>query len=130
VQAFDESVVGSILSTMAQLKAMLIKQHTINGVEPQFFPEFVITGDLIEGAMPGKPGAKLMGIIDLLVVDANGVPHIYDYKTSDKEPSKWVQAKEDAFQSQTGAYREMLRAWKFDVDNTRIGIIPLLMDNF
>jgi hypothetical protein len=72
---------------------MLIKQHTINGIEPQFFPEFVITGDLIEGAMPGKPGAKLMGIIDLLVVDANGVPHIYDYKASDKEPSSWVQAK-------------------------------------
>lgn len=130
VQAFNESVVGNILTTMAQLKAMLIKLHTINGVEPQFFPEFVITGDLIEGAMPGKPGAKLMGIIDLLVVDANGVPHIYDYKTSDKEPSKWVQAKEDAFQSQTGAYREMLRAWKFDVENTRIGIVPLLMEGF
>jgi len=38
-----------------------------------------------------------MGIIDLLVVDGNGVPHIYDYKTSDKDMSMWSQAKEDAF---------------------------------
>ena len=37
-----------------------------------------------------------MGIIDLLVIDGNGVPHIYDYKTSDKEDSEWYNSKEDA----------------------------------
>jgi len=72
-----------------------------------------------------------MGIIDLLIIDGNGIPHIYDYKTSDKEFNLWASAKEDAFVSQTGAYREMLVANGFDRRETaqsKIGIIPMILD--
>jgi hypothetical protein len=81
---------------MATLKAKLEELHTVNGVKPIFKPEFVVTHDL-NCPIKGNSQAKLMGIIDLLVIDGNGTPHIYDYKTSDKQTALWSQSKEDAF---------------------------------
>ena len=44
--------------------------------EVDYFPELKITGDL-HNVSEGPQ--KLMGILDLVVLDKNGVPHIFDY---------------------------------------------------
>lgn len=49
-----------------------------------------------------------MGIIDLLILDKNGVPHILDYKTSPKGYKDYASAKKLAFMYQVATYEMML----------------------
>ena len=130
----SDAVIRNLYQNLLQFKANLIEKHQVEvqgeKVRPRFFPEFEITAKS-NVPIDGNEQASLMGIIDLLIVDGNGIPHIYDYKTSDKDFNLWASAKEDAFVSQTGAYREMLVANGFDRRETaqsKIGIIPMILD--
>lgn len=91
-----------------------------------FFPEFKITGDL--HTTQGPP--KLMGIIDLLVLDNKGVAHIFDYKCSDKKYSDFSEAKKRGFYYQQAIYNRLLNQHGLNTYNNNIRIVPIALDNF
>jgi len=70
---------------------------------------------------------KLVGIIDLLVIDSQGKVHIYDFKASYKDPSDWHSAKVIEYQYQLGIYANMLRNKGLDVGDTQI--LPIQMND-
>jgi hypothetical protein len=45
----------------------------------------------------GRDDLKVLGRLDLLVIDENGVPHIFDYKTSPKNYIDYASAKKLTF---------------------------------
>jgi RecB family exonuclease len=47
-----------------------------------FYPEFLVSGNVDDKGT--APSDKLIGKIDLLVIDKTGNLHIVDYKTSPK----------------------------------------------
>ena len=48
-----------------------------------FFPEITLSSELNK-TYDGRDDLKLLGRVDLLVIDKEGTPHIIDYKTSPK----------------------------------------------
>lgn len=67
--------------------------------------------------------AKIAGISDLIVVDANGKAHIYDYKTSTKSDNDWIAAKKKGIEYQLAFYRQILRRNGVDVES--VNYIPV-----
>ena len=78
-----------------------------------FYPEFVVSRDtnVIHNGTP----TKLLGIIDLLIVDKEGNTHILDYKTSVHSYSEFSQAKKNAYSYQLAVYQRMLE--KYGINN-------------
>lgn len=95
--------------------------------EVDYFPELKITGDL-HNVSEGPQ--KLMGILDLVVLDKNGVPHIFDYKCSDKKYSEFSSAKKRGFYYQQAIYNRLLRQHGLNTNSTKINILPITLDGF
>ena len=108
------------------LKEDLTKQL---GDDLLFYPEFTLHADL-DKTYKGRNDLKILGRVDLLVVDKNGVPHIIDYKTSPKLYEDYSFAKELGFTYQQATYERMLRRAKISTEGTKIFIAPLQMENF
>lgn len=71
--------------------------------------------------------SKVIGVVDLLVIDAEGNTHIYDFKASYKEPRTWHTAKRRTYYYQLGAYRNMLQNKGISVKT--LAVIPLVFDD-
>jgi len=71
--------------------------------------------------------SKIVGVIDLLVIDSEGKVHVYDFKTSYKEPSKWNRNKVTTFQFQLGGYGNILRNMGMQVGG--MSILPVVMND-
>lgn len=69
---------------------------------------------------------KLIGIIDLLVIDNDGRAYLYDFKTSSKDLSEWSRSKDFRMRQQLGYYRQMLQAQGIRV--TDVAYIPITLD--
>ena len=72
-----------------------------------------------------KEGLK--GKIDIVLLDKEGVPHIYDLKVSSTEFSQWDSAKKLHTDYQLGTYRQMMAANGFQVNSSTLNIIPVTM---
>lgn len=95
----------------------------------KFYPELKVTKDVVK-LKQGNPD-KLMGIIDLLVIDSKGNVHVFDYKTSPKPWDQFSSAKRRAFQYQLAVYDRILANWGIDVHgNGTMQILPIQLDNF
>lgn len=95
--------------------------------EFDYYPEFKITGDL-HNVSSGPQ--KLMGILDLVVLDKNGIPHIFDYKCSDKTYSEFSEAKKRGFYYQQGIYNRLLRQHGLNTFKNKIRIVPITLKDF
>lgn len=118
--------IDKILEYAKELKTSLEAQF---GKDLLFYPEFTLSADLNK-EYEGRTDLKLLGRVDLLVVDSNGIPHIVDYKTSPKQYENYSTAKTLNFTYQLATYERMLRRWGFNTTDTDIMVAPLQMTNF
>ena len=120
-----EQHIRDIIEYAKQLKTEMIDKF---GEDLTFFPEFQISSKLQE-EIPGK-GDTVLGIIDLLVVDSQGVAHVIDYKASPKDT--FNSAKERGFWYQLGLYNRMLQAnnVKIGTGGNQVLVAPIKMKGF
>ena len=133
---FDENLItDSLLDQLIQFSDSF-KQHiesVIPGGNLQFFPETELTADL---ATTQSGPNKLLGIIDLLVVDKYGVAHIFDYKCSDKmydgndQYEGFSTAKKRGFYYQQAIYNRMLIQNGLRANRGQIRIVPITLKDF
>lgn len=93
-----------------------------------YYPEFVVTQDT-NIMHNGKP-TKLMGIIDLLIIDKTGKPHILDYKTSIHDYLDFSQAKRNAYSYQLATYQRMLQKYGINTYQGELLVAPIQIANF
>lgn len=105
---------------------LLSQIQTLIPGDLEFFPELQITGDLHEVSSGPK---KLLGILDLVVVDQFGTPHIFDYKCSDKKYSEFYKAKQRSFWYQQAIYERLLRQHGLNTTKSNIRIAPITLNN-
>lgn len=134
-QILQDNEVSGIL-TKEEIKSLITIQETIKYnimSNPQFsnakfYPEFPVTADTTYSENGEQK--KLLGVIDLLVVDNNGKIHVFDYKFSNSEYSDWAKYKKIAYQYQLGAYKLALESYGLDTMAGKLGIIPLTFDDY
>lgn len=94
--------------------------------ECEYYPEFVITQDTNTVDNP----VKLMGIIDLLIIDKQGRPHILDYKTSIHDYVNYSAAKKLAYSYQLATYQRMLQKSGINTYSGELFVAPIKIENF
>jgi ATP-dependent exoDNAse (exonuclease V) beta subunit len=68
---------------------------------------------------------NIYGIVDLLVIDESGVPHLIDYKTSNKPYHKFNSAKKLSYTYQLAVYERILANYGIKTDKSTSTIIPI-----
>lgn len=110
--------------TMCQkLKEDLKKKY---GEDCVFYPEISMTCDTL---VEVSGSSRIYGIVDLLVVDAKGVPHLLDYKTSTKPYSDFHITKKTAYTYQLAIYERILANYGIRTDESTSTIIPIQIKN-
>ena len=121
-----DATIDKILEYGKELRNSLETQF---GEDLMFYPEFTLSADLNK-EYEGRTDLKLLGRVDLLVIDKNGIPHVVDYKTSPKQYENYNSAKTLNFTYQLATYERMLRRWGFNTTDSDIMVAPLQMTNF
>lgn len=93
-----------------------------------YYPEFAVTQDT--NIMHNGAPTKLMGIIDLLIIDSSGKPHILDYKTSIHDYMDFSQAKKNAYSYQLATYQRMLEKYGINIYQGELLVAPIQISNF
>jgi ATP-dependent exoDNAse (exonuclease V) beta subunit len=101
----------------------LKKQHGENCV---IYPEIAMTCETLEEVGGSK---RIYGIIDLLVIDENGVPHLLDFKTSTKSYNDFHDTKKLAYTYQLAVYERILANYGIRVDQSTSTIVPIQIEN-
>lgn len=113
------------LTCCKELESNLISKY---GSEALFFPEFKITGKV---EIPRENGIDtLMGIVDLLVIDKNGLPQIIDYKTSIHPRDQFSKAKILGYTYQVLTYGRLLAKAGLDIADSDYLICPIHIADF
>jgi hypothetical protein len=115
----SENNIKDVLKICDNLKKTLREQFP----DCYFFPEFTVSTEL-------EDGRSILGRIDLVVIDTEGVPHIIDFKTSPKSYNKYNKAKVRTFYYQTAVYDRILRMLGINTDRSTISILPIQFTNF
>lgn len=116
----------SIIFYAKNLKQEIEKQF---GSGCEFYPEIAISSKLTS-QYEGRTDLSILGRIDLLVIDANGVPHVIDYKASPKPYENYNRAKTQTFSYQLSLYKRMLAYYDFNIMDSKILVAPIQMTNF
>jgi ATP-dependent exoDNAse (exonuclease V) beta subunit len=93
----DEAINDSI-TFVSKLKGDFL---SIYGPDAIYLPEFKLR-------TPADADHKVVGIIDLVVIDKDGQVHIFDFKSSPKSFNDYSQVKTQTFMYQLGIYAQML----------------------
>ncbi len=73
-------------------------------------------------------GDSIVGHIDNLVVDTDGVLHIYNYKVTSTPISEWNAVKIEKYKYQMALLKQLLAYHGFNVTNTELHIIPIRLN--
>ena len=92
------------------------------GPECVFYPEIAMT---CETQVEVSGSKRIYGIIDLLVVDEHGIPHLLDFKTSTKPFSDFHVTKQKAYTYQLAIYERILANYGIRTDESTSWIIPI-----
>lgn len=95
-------IYNMIVGSQGQNNGLIDKLNLAN--QQYVFPEFALSYENTE------TGTKLVGIIDLIVVDNSGKVFIYDFKTAGKSEDMWSRVKLFRINQQLGYYNAMLKA--------------------
>jgi ATP-dependent exoDNAse (exonuclease V) beta subunit len=87
-----------------------------------FYPEIAMTCDTQEEILGSK---RIYGIVDLLVLDKNGIPHLIDFKTSTKPYNKFHETKKQAYTYQLAVYERILSNYGIRTDESTSTIVPI-----
>lgn len=105
----------------------LIDKFTIDGQPPVFMSEIGLTAEV---EYEDRNDIKMVGVADLLVIDALGNIQVIDYKTSPKAYPNYNPYKKKTFYYQLATYRRMLER-QFNLnDRSRTFVIPLQFKDF
>lgn len=115
----SEDNIKDVLKICDNLKKTLREQFP----DCYFFPEFTVSTEL-------EDGRSILGRIDLVVIDTEGIPHIIDFKTSPKPYNKYNKAKVRTFYYQTAVYDRILRMLGINTDRSTVSILPIQFTNF
>lgn len=115
---YNEEVISSAYRNLEILKNDLYKKH---GKNAKFLPQFTVDASTTSGL-------KIVGSIDLLVVDDAGQAHIYAFKASSKMAERWEAAKNIKYDYQLAFYRQMLASKGISARNMELNIIPVRLN--
>lgn len=104
-------ILRKYISSLSNIKEALQRKH---GDDAIFRPEVKLWD---------KEG--IAGMADLIVIDRNGVTHIYDYKTSAKDEVVWNEVKLSTIEYQLGMYKQLLRRNGIEVGS--MSYIPITL---
>ena len=107
---FNDNAVKKMLDYVIDITNKIKSTH---GETALIYPEFVVH----------DPESKIVGIIDLLVLDENGKTHIYDYKFSHKKVSEWSKVKLNKMKYQMAFYNQLLM--KKGLLTNSINLLPI-----
>ena len=96
--------------------------HRKYGKDCAIYPEIAMTCDTQQ---PILGTSRIYGIIDLLVIDEKGVPHLIDFKTSSKPYNKFHDTKKLAYTYQLATYERILANYGIRTDESTSTIIPI-----
>ena len=108
-----------VLTMCQKLKQDLQKQY---GEDCVIYPEIAMTCETQEEVLGSK---RVYGIIDLLVIDEKGVPHLIDYKTSTKTYNNFHETKKAAYTYQLAVYERILANYGIRTDESTSTIVPI-----
>lgn len=120
---------------LGELDRFREKLYTTHGRDIVFLPELIITADNPDiqnmynnAKTPQNPDTigGIGGILDLVVVDAAGKLHLYDYKTASKPVDSWHEDKQQGIRLQQLLYTKMLTKLGYPVDSSHI--FPIIFD--
>lgn len=123
----DYEKIKQLIEVADQIKNDLLEKF---GKNAAFFPEITISAQLNKEMADKKGHDKLLGRIDLLVIDEQGTAHIIDFKVSPKKYSDYNSAKELAYIYQLATYERMLRRHNIKTQNTNLYIAPIQFEDF
>ena len=87
-----------------------------------FYPEIAMTCDTQEEILGSK---RIYGIVDLLVLDKDGIPHLIDYKTSTKSYNNFHETKKQAYTYQLAVYERILANYGIRTNESTSTIVPI-----
>ena len=120
------SNVDSIIEYARNLKQKL--QDELNDDNLIFFPEYLVSK---EATNPdSEKTTKLIGIVDLVILDSKGRVHILDYKTSIKDYIDFDSTKQLAYQYQMALYQRMLELYGININSGLLLVAPIKINNF
>ncbi len=124
-QYVNDETISKAIEHARELYQNLVYQF---GEDLEFYPEFaVMQNDNI--VRKGEP-TKLLGIIDLLIVDKTGKLHVLDYKTSTHSYAEFNSAKKLAYDYQLAVYQRMLQKYGLNTYEGKMLISPIRLVNF
>lgn len=114
---FNVDVVSKMTKIISDLHNKILKDH---GKEAKIYTELPIYDN----------DTKIVGIIDLLVIDKQGRAHVYDYKTSHKKEQDWGNTKINTIKYQMAMYNQLIAKKGIPMGTTNIVPIYLSDINF
>lgn len=92
------------------------------------YPEFTVSQNtnVIHNGTP----TKLLGIIDLLIIDRDGKAHILDYKTSIHGYEEFSIPKKTAYSYQLAVYQRMLQKYGINTSGGQLLVAPIKIEDF
>lgn len=111
---FNIDVVEKMTNIITDLHNKILKDH---GKDAKIYTELPIYDN----------DTKILGIIDLLVIDNQGRAHIYDYKTSHKKEHDWGNTKINTIKYQMAMYNQLVAKKGIPLGTTNI--IPIYLSN-
>lgn len=118
----------SDISQEVFLKAITMCQKLRNelqqkyGAECVFYPEIAMTCKTNQEVLGSN---RVYGIVDLLVIDEKGIPHLIDYKTSTKTYNNFSDPKKLAYTYQLAMYERILANYGIRTDESTSTIVPI-----
>lgn len=117
-----------VKQTIAYAKELSKNLKDKFGEDCAFYPEFMITENT--NVMHKGTPTKLMGIVDLLIVDGTGKIHILDYKTSIHDHNQFTQAKKNSYSYQLATYQRMFEKKGLNTYETQLLVAPIQITDF
>lgn len=117
----DKLPESALTKFMEDLKAIKRQLEVSHGLNARFAGGYMITAPL-----KGE-NRRVLGNIDLVVVDERGQAHIYLFKGSSRDYSERQNVKEKKYDYQLAFYRQMLASNGINVKNMTLNIVPMRM---
>ena len=123
----DYEKIKQLIKVADQIKDDLLEKF---GKNATFFSEITISAQMNKEMADKKGYDKLLGRVDLMVIDESGNAHIVDFKVSPKQYSDYNSAKELAYIYQLATYERILRSHNIKTQNTNLYVAPIQLEGF
>lgn len=113
---YNDVILTKLIQQLNQIKSFLFRQH---GSDAKMYSNIGITCDL------NNSENKLYMNLDVIMIDNQGTPHVYMFKTSGKHETEQAKVKLRKRDYYLGTARQILAQKGFNVKNTTLSIVPM-----